>query len=48
MKVEKEALYPIFIVMYSIVAVATIWNIREQHKLRKLQKKELANKVGNA
>ena len=34
-----------FIVLSSVVAIATLWNIREHHKMRKLQKKELENKL---
>lgn len=41
----KPDLYTIFIVMYSVVALATLWNIKEMHKVRKLQKKELEKKV---
>lgn len=36
------------IVLYVAVALATLWNIRENHKIRKLQKKELEKKVGKA
>lgn len=43
--IDKKNLYPIFIGMYSIVAIATLWNIREMHKVRKLQKAELNNKI---
>ena len=43
--IDKKNLYPIFITMYSIVAIATLWNIREMHKVRKLQKEELYNKL---
>ena len=42
---KKPDLYRVFIVMYSLVAVATLWNIREMHKLRQLQKKDLEKKV---
>lgn len=38
-------LYPVFIVLYSVVALATLWNIREMHKVRQLQKKDLENKI---
>lgn len=42
---DKKHLYPMFIAMYSIVALATLWNIREMHKVRQLQKKDLENKI---
>jgi hypothetical protein len=42
---NKPDLYTMFVVMYSVVALATLWNIREMHKLRKLQKQDLENKV---
>ena len=46
---SKKDLYPYFILLYSVVAFATLWNIREMHKVRKLQKKDLENKVnGNS
>ena len=43
--VDKKQLYPIFIGVYTIVAIATLWNIREMHKVRQLQKKDLENKL---
>jgi hypothetical protein len=43
--VDKKNLYPIFIGVYTIVALATLWNIREMHKVRQLQKKDLENKL---
>jgi hypothetical protein len=42
---NKEHLYPMFIAMYSVVALATLWNIREMHKVRQLQKRDLENKI---
>ena len=41
----KNKFQVMFIVLSSVVAVATLWNIREHHKIRKLQKKELENKL---
>tara|TARA_R110001592_G_scaffold160257_3_gene392377 strand:+ start:214 stop:360 length:147 start_codon:yes stop_codon:yes gene_type:complete len=46
--VEKKNLYPIFIGVYTIVALATLWNIREMHKVRQLQKKDLENKINGS
>tara|TARA_R110000822_G_scaffold46670_3_gene124231 strand:- start:31087 stop:31233 length:147 start_codon:yes stop_codon:yes gene_type:complete len=46
--IEKKNLYPIFIGAYVLVALATLWNIREMHKVRQLQKKDLENKLDGA
>ncbi len=46
--IEKKNLYPIFIGVYTIVALATLWNIREMHKVRQLQKKDLENKINGS
>lgn len=46
--VEKKNLYPIFIGVYTLVALATLWNIREMHKVRKLQKQDLENKINGS
>jgi len=46
--VDKKNLYPIFIGVYTIVALATLWNIREMHKVRQLQKKDLENKLNGS
>ena len=35
----------IFVLLSAAVAIATLWNIRENHKIRKLQKKELEEKL---
>jgi|TARA_R110001632_G_scaffold81356_1_gene181235 hypothetical protein len=43
--IEKKNLYPLFIGVYTIVALATLWNIKEMHKVRQLQKKDLQNKL---
>jgi hypothetical protein len=43
--IDKKHLYPIFIAVYSVVALATLWNIREMHKVRQLQKKDLQSKI---
>lgn len=45
---DKKHLYPIFITVYSIVALATLWNIREMHKVRQLQKKDLQKRLDAA
>jgi hypothetical protein len=42
---DKKHLYPLFIGVYTVVALATLWNIRETHKIRQLQKKDLQNKL---
>jgi hypothetical protein len=34
---EYKTLYTLFIITSTVAAVATLWNIREGHKLRKLQ-----------
>ena len=41
---KKEHLYPVFVGLYAVVALANLWNIRETHKLRKLQKADLERK----
>ncbi len=46
--IEKKNLYPLFIGVYTLVALATLWNIREMHKVRKLQKKDLENKLNGS
>jgi len=46
--IEKKNLYPLFIGVYTLVAFATLWNIREMHKVRKLQKKDLENKLNGS
>ena len=44
MKMKEDNLYKYFVVLYTVIGVVTIWNIREQHKLRELQKEELVRK----
>ena len=44
MQQKKNDLYKYFIALYAVVAVVTVWNIREQHKLRELQKEDLRRK----
>ena len=46
--IDKKYLYPIFIGVYTVVALATLWNIREMHKVRQLQKKDLENKLNGS
>lgn len=41
---QKNDLYKYFIGLYAIVAIVTVWNIHEQHKLRELQKEDLMRK----
>lgn len=43
----KNNYYIMFTILSSIVALATLWNIRETHKIRKLQKKELEDKIAS-
>jgi|TARA_R110000796_G_scaffold183811_3_gene300405 hypothetical protein len=43
--IDKKHLYPLFIGVYTVVALATLWNIREMHKVRQLQSKALKNKM---
>tara|TARA_R110000787_G_scaffold212140_1_gene321922 strand:+ start:843 stop:1001 length:159 start_codon:yes stop_codon:yes gene_type:complete len=37
----------LFLLLSAAVALATLWNIRENHKVRKLQKKELEDKISS-
>jgi len=41
---KEDNLYKYFVVLYTVIGVVTIWNIREQHTLRELQKEELVRK----
>lgn len=34
-------------ILYTVVALATLWNIRETHKIRVLQKKDLERRLKN-
>jgi len=44
---QENRLYSLFITLFTISVAFNVWNIVQQHKLRKLQKQDLIQKNGN-
>lgn len=42
---QQRNMYAIFIGLFAVNVAFTVWNIREQHKLRKLQHELTANQL---